>query len=141
MVTITVSQSQEEEQKVFVVHQEFVCHYSPYFDAAFNGKFAEGQTQTLELEGIRPYVFEVFINWIYTQTICSPRGGTLDIKWMIHCNQHFSLLPLLDFAVLGPPKSVSSSRLSLFTGNIALTRCSVVGRRKIPCPKSAKPNT
>ena len=34
----------------------------------------------------------------------------------------FSLFPLLDFAVLGLPKSVSSSRLLPFIGNIILTR-------------------
>ena len=42
-----------------------------------------------------------------------------------HSNQPFSLLTLLDFAVLRLPRSVSSSRLILFTGNIALIRCSV----------------
>jgi hypothetical protein len=37
-------------------------------------------------------------------------------------NQPFSLFPLLNFAVLGLPKSVSSSQLLLFTGNIILIR-------------------
>jgi hypothetical protein len=43
-------------------------------------------------------------------------------------NQTFSLSPLLDFAVLGFPKSVLSSRLLFFTGNIVLIRCSVPQR-------------
>ena len=83
MVTINITKNQEEEPRKFVVHREFICHHSPYFDAAFNGEFVEGQTQTLDLEDVRPYVFEVFINWIYTQTISSLRGGPLDIKWMM----------------------------------------------------------
>jgi hypothetical protein len=37
-------------------------------------------------------------------------------------NQPFSLFPLLDFVVLGLPKSVSSSRLLLFIGNMILIR-------------------
>jgi hypothetical protein len=37
-------------------------------------------------------------------------------------NQPFSLFPLLDFAVLGLPRSVSSSRLLIFTENIILIR-------------------
>jgi hypothetical protein len=41
---------------------------------------------------------------------------------------NFSLFPLLDFAVLGLPKSFSSPQLLLFTGNIILIRCRQKGR-------------
>jgi hypothetical protein len=42
--------------------------------------------------------------------------------WAAFRNQPFSLFSLFDFAVLGLPKSVSSSRLLLLTGNIILIR-------------------
>ncbi|KAM3072145.1 hypothetical protein ACMFMG_008603 [Clarireedia jacksonii] len=32
------------------VHKSFLCYASPCFDAAFNGAFIEGQTQSMNLE-------------------------------------------------------------------------------------------
>jgi hypothetical protein len=49
LVTIHVTNA---DGKVFdfVVHKSFLCHASPFFDAAFNGNFVEGQTQSMNLE-------------------------------------------------------------------------------------------
>ncbi|PQE07901.1 btb poz domain containing protein [Rutstroemia sp. NJR-2017a WRK4] len=49
MVTIHVT---DADGKVFnfVLHKSFLCYASPFFDAAFNGNFVEGQTQSMKLE-------------------------------------------------------------------------------------------
>jgi len=38
------------DTKTFRIHKNFICYYSPFFDAAFNGKFVEGETQSMKLE-------------------------------------------------------------------------------------------
>lgn len=56
----------------FVLHRNFICHYSPFFDATFNGDFKEGKDQQLDLEETDPKVFGIFVNWLYTQEIVAP---------------------------------------------------------------------
>jgi hypothetical protein len=36
------------------IHKSFICYYSPYFNAVFNGNFAEGDTKRVELENAPP---------------------------------------------------------------------------------------
>jgi hypothetical protein len=54
---------------LYRIHQNYICHYSPYFKAAFTGSFAEAETQELQLEDVEGEVFGIFANWLYTQTI------------------------------------------------------------------------
>ncbi|TVY27944.1 hypothetical protein LHYA1_G003505 [Lachnellula hyalina] len=91
MVTINITHAGQKEPRKFIVHRDFICHYSPYFDAAFNGDFIEAHTQTLDLDEFWPRVFELFINWIYTQTLCDNRGKTLDICWMVPFTEECAL--------------------------------------------------
>jgi hypothetical protein len=46
-----------------------ICHYSPFFNAAFNSTMIEGQTQSMELDDIEADTFGLFVNWLYTQKI------------------------------------------------------------------------
>jgi hypothetical protein len=57
MVTIKVSSkslptdqpdglSETAQEQTFLVHKDFICHYSEFFAVAFNGQFKEGQTQS-----------------------------------------------------------------------------------------------
>jgi hypothetical protein len=39
-----------KEPAEFMIHKEFACYHSPVFDAAFNGPFVEGQTQTYRMD-------------------------------------------------------------------------------------------
>jgi len=65
----------------FLVHKNFITAYSPYFNAAFSGASIEGQTQRVELEGVDPEVFAIFINWIYTQQVQDGENeGLMDIN-------------------------------------------------------------
>jgi hypothetical protein len=56
-VTITVSSHDCKE--TFIVYKEFLCYYSPFFDAAFNSSFIEGQTQTMEYPDAHPHIFGI----------------------------------------------------------------------------------
>ena len=61
---------------------EFVCHYSPVLDAAFNSGFVEGRTQTYELDDTRPGAFRFFVQWLYGQDIdlVGPYTESFDAK-------------------------------------------------------------
>ena len=88
MVTINVSLDAECEVESFYVHKNFITHYSPYFNAAFNGSFAEGQTQKMSLEDTEPHVFGTFVNWLYSQEIENvdgevPEDSTLINLWLL----------------------------------------------------------
>lgn len=66
--------SRPGKSKVFKVHKNFVCYHSPFFDAAFNGNFVEGDTQQMKLEDTCPEAFGIFVNWLYTQDIENNKG-------------------------------------------------------------------
>ena len=68
MVTVNVTGVNNRRYESFSIHKNFICHYSPYFNAAFNGSFIEGETQSLDMEA-NPRVFSVFVNWIYSQKL------------------------------------------------------------------------
>src|ERR1700709_1263838 len=67
MVTISVGEG--DNQAKFVVHKDFVCHYSPVFGAAFNSTFIEGQTQTYHLKDDCENIVCLLVEWIYTKDI------------------------------------------------------------------------
>ncbi|KAL2066896.1 hypothetical protein VTL71DRAFT_1320 [Oculimacula yallundae] len=63
--------SPEENQPIvhefsFDVHKNVICPASPFFFAAFNGQFIEGQTQKMTFQDINPSHFELLIHWLYT---------------------------------------------------------------------------
>ncbi|TVY59622.1 hypothetical protein LSUE1_G009221 [Lachnellula suecica] len=70
MVTVNVSNDQDKDK--FLVHKDFICHYSPFFDAAFNGNFEEGERQEMDFPGTKPVVFGIFVEWLYSQKVTCP---------------------------------------------------------------------
>lgn len=84
MVTINVSLDQGCESESFFIHKNFITHYSPYFNAAFNGSFAEGQSQQLDLEDTEPHVFGTFVNWLYSQDIENAEGEVPDDSTLVN---------------------------------------------------------
>lgn len=59
----------EGRKETFTVHKLFICQYSPFFDAAFNGDFEEGATQELDLPDTDPSAFSILVDWLYTQRV------------------------------------------------------------------------
>jgi hypothetical protein len=52
-------------EQTFLVHKEIIRYYSLFFDAAFNGKFQEGKTQSMILDDTDPQLFAVLVEWFY----------------------------------------------------------------------------
>jgi BTB/POZ domain len=61
-VTIIVSKPPTEQK--FVVHKELICFHSPFFHAAFNGKFTEGQTQEMRMDDVDEETFGQLVHWL-----------------------------------------------------------------------------
>ncbi|PQE19333.1 hypothetical protein CJF31_00009415 [Rutstroemia sp. NJR-2017a BVV2] len=78
MVTIHVT---DADGKVFnfVLHKSFLCYASPFFDAAFNGTFVEGQTQSMNLE-TSEQAFGMLVDYIYSgcTKFCQRADGDLN---------------------------------------------------------------
>lgn len=75
MVKLKVSLDNESDE--FLIHKSFICFYSPYFAAAFNGPFKEGESQTSELEDVCPIAFGLFVSWLYSQRVEYINGNIL----------------------------------------------------------------
>lgn len=63
----------ESNNQTFIIHKEYICFYSPFFDAAFNGKFKEAESQSMPLEDVDPAVFGLLVHWVYHQKFDLPR--------------------------------------------------------------------
>lgn len=64
-VTILVG----EEETKFVVHRNLMLHYSSFFKTAFEGPFAEHETETMRQKDIDSRLFGVLVHWLYTRKI------------------------------------------------------------------------
>jgi hypothetical protein len=84
-VTITISITRHRRSLLaprvhkFVSHKDFICYYSPFFSAAFNGKFEEGNTQKMELDDVDPEVFGILADWVYSQEVTDAERKTPDL--------------------------------------------------------------
>ncbi|KAF2419759.1 hypothetical protein EJ08DRAFT_665833 [Tothia fuscella] len=59
--TIVVGPTKTE----FLVHKDVATQQSPYFAAALNGSFSEGDSQTITLEEVDAKIFEHVVLWLY----------------------------------------------------------------------------
>jgi hypothetical protein len=75
---ITVVLKNGDTTETVPIHKSFICYYSPYFNATFNGNFAEGDTQCVELEDAPPVAFNLFVKWLYTQDIAEEEMDLLN---------------------------------------------------------------
>lgn len=58
-----------ESEEPFTVHRSLISHKSPFFQAACRKVRKEGQENHVKLPKIAPYVFSVYVNWVYTNEI------------------------------------------------------------------------
>ncbi|KAF4629915.1 hypothetical protein G7Y89_g8235 [Cudoniella acicularis] len=67
---VTFHVGPEEEVETFIVHKEFACDNSPVLNAAFNGSFVEGQTQTYRIDkDFSIDSFRLLVTWFYSQKL------------------------------------------------------------------------
>jgi len=55
--------------RLFTIHKDFLCFYSPFFASAFNGPYKEGKTQTMTLFEIDLESFGMFVYWLYQRKL------------------------------------------------------------------------
>ena len=74
------------KRKKFHLHRELLCDRSDYFNAAFQGSFAESTSNELFLPDDDDEAFEFFVNWLY--------GATLRINTVGQLHNYLALLVL-----------------------------------------------
>jgi hypothetical protein len=74
IVTVNIGAFCDEKPETFRIHENYLTHYSPYFNSAFRGSFSESESKTLDLDDTHPTVFGIFVNWLYTRKIIDARG-------------------------------------------------------------------
>lgn len=74
IVNIHVAQNNGDKTKLrtFPLYKSILCRQSPFFDAAFNGPFIEGQSQSMALEDVGEEEFGMFVHYVHFRTI---KGG------------------------------------------------------------------
>ncbi|KAF2185408.1 hypothetical protein K469DRAFT_687774 [Zopfia rhizophila CBS 207.26] len=90
IVTIKVG----EAQKPFHIHQDLLCHYSPYFKNLFTGSFRENEETSSTLLDVEESTFARFMDFIYSDDILMKRNGN---KWAID-HDYDTVLALYIFA-------------------------------------------
>lgn len=67
------------------VQKAFLTYYSGYFSKALNGTWKEARDKVVRLADIEPAIFNLFIEWLYTQNL--PNLTTLDANEINASNQ------------------------------------------------------
>ncbi|EKD18615.1 uncharacterized protein L3040_002041 [Drepanopeziza brunnea f. sp. 'multigermtubi'] len=67
IATITVGSG--PTARTFKVHTDLICSKVPFFKAMFKGNFKEAATQTATLPEDDPLAFELFLGWVYRDTV------------------------------------------------------------------------
>jgi hypothetical protein len=57
------------EKTKFKLHKDVAAAHSPFFAAALNGKFVEGETGQIILPDVEPKIFEHIVLWFYTRRL------------------------------------------------------------------------
>lgn len=68
-------------KKKFVVHEALLIHYSAFFRAALQGGFKEAETKSVTLEEDWPFIFEIFVHWMYYERF--PSAEHLDDEQLV----------------------------------------------------------
>ena len=70
------------EKQDFGVHKGFLCQRSKFFQAAFNGFFAEASKGTIELLEEDSAIFDIVVIWLYEGQLTEPQNGE-DVKCQV----------------------------------------------------------
>jgi hypothetical protein len=77
-VTIIVGKAPAQQE--FRIHKTVTDYYSPdFFGRAFNSAMIEGQTRSMILEDVDPFLFGLIYNWLYTQKLVDEHGEKLKL--------------------------------------------------------------
>jgi len=63
-------------KKEFIAHKDILCKQSPFFKAALDSKWIEGETKRVSLPEDDPSIFSGFLQWAYTRKIIHSASQT-----------------------------------------------------------------
>lgn len=69
------------QETLFNVHKKILCNVAPYFEAVFEGGFAEAKDQALSLPDEDPVMFHHFQLWVYTGNLFAKEETEAGISW------------------------------------------------------------
>jgi hypothetical protein len=75
------------DKKIYTVHKDLICHYSEYFRTAYNGRWKEAEGG-VALDDVEPEVFNIFIHWLYAQTLPKGVTGLFGIAGIVDSDSH-----------------------------------------------------
>lgn len=70
--TVTIHVGTGCTKKTYTLAKLLLCHQSSYFRAVFTGGFKEEHEQTLDLDDVDPEIFNMVVQWLYTETLYEP---------------------------------------------------------------------
>ncbi|KAF2872412.1 hypothetical protein BDV95DRAFT_606028 [Massariosphaeria phaeospora] len=66
---VTIEVGTGTEKTKYRPHKSFLIHYSEYFRKALSGSWKEAEDGVITLEDVEPAVFNMFVDWLYTQKL------------------------------------------------------------------------
>ncbi|KAI9054889.1 hypothetical protein LZ554_002033 [Drepanopeziza brunnea f. sp. 'monogermtubi'] len=94
IATITVGSG--TTAKTFKVHTDLICSKVPFFKAMFKGNFKEAATQTATLPEDDPLAFELFLGWLYRETVDEISDATLYLIKLFGFAEKYTVVTLMD---------------------------------------------
>jgi len=102
-----------KDKKFYSLPKPLICHYSPYFDRCFNGKFFEAKSQRLQLPEDRVDDFEILLEYMLRgqlsgSLVVNETGGEIIKRCMdfLEYADKYELATATCEAVLEPLKKV-----------------------------------
>ncbi|CZR61813.1 uncharacterized protein PAC_11710 [Phialocephala subalpina] len=79
---VNINVGSGQEKLTFMVQKSLICHYSAFFDAAFNGPFLEGKSQVINMEDVENKIMGLLVDWLYLQRIQSEHGTSTRVTML-----------------------------------------------------------
>jgi hypothetical protein len=116
----------------FAIHKALICHHSPYFRAAFTYGFEETETGIMKIPNTEVRIFDLFFNWLYTQTLWDESADesewpTMENLLKLWAFADMARIPRLMNQCLDTLKSISDALDEVFTGIAWVWKKSTLG--------------
>ncbi|KAF2167852.1 hypothetical protein M409DRAFT_21999 [Zasmidium cellare ATCC 36951] len=73
---VTIKAGTGEGQQTFSIHEDVIKENSPFFRAALDKKWKEGQARAVELPEDSPEVVAAYVDWCYSKEIMCKKAGS-----------------------------------------------------------------
>jgi BTB/POZ domain len=66
---ITINVRKANSTATHKIQKYLICHYSPFFNSAFNRPTHQGQIEAMTFNDMDPEAFSLFLHWLHRQNI------------------------------------------------------------------------